>query len=200
MRSLLLTVITWACISHVSFGMNFEVVSTNGEPSIFARGAIAEGDAKKLERILTPDAKNSFGFFAIFLSGPGGDVIEAFKISQVIDRHNVYTYIPPGNECVSACAAIVFIAGREHIALPGSSLGFHGCYRGDTKQILDLCNEKIVGHAVSHGTAYGSIMAFIRDTPYDKVIWFDSKLADCWAINNIRCCLSLQNMNNAYLK
>lgn len=95
----------------------------------------------------------------------------------------VNTYVPPHFECVSACAAIVFIAGREHVVVEGGRLGFHGCYDSTTKQIVGLCNEAIAEHALAHGTAYGSVMAFIEEVPHDQIIWFDGQDADCHAIS-----------------
>jgi hypothetical protein len=163
--------------------MTFDVVAKKGEPCIVGRGEIVAGDAGRLLAVLTPAAKHSEGYYSLALESPGGSVDAAFKLSKVIDSVYVNTYVATGGTCVSACAAIVFIAGREHVAVRGSRLGFHGCYDANTKRIVGLCNEEIAKHAVAHGTAYGSVMAFIHDTPADNVVWFTSREADCWGIN-----------------
>ncbi|WP_218174294.1 hypothetical protein, partial [Pseudomonas tolaasii] len=93
------------------------------------------------------------------------------------------TYIAPGGRCISACAAIIFIAGREHVAVPGSYLGFHGCFNTQTRKIETLCNEVIAEHAIAHGTAYGAVMAFIEKIPSDEVVWISGNEADCWGVN-----------------
>ncbi|PUE30416.1 hypothetical protein B9Z39_02590 [Limnohabitans sp. JirII-29] len=163
--------------------MTFEVVMLNEEPAIRARGEIILGDATRLKAVLTPRAKHSYGYFTLILDSPGGNVASAFEISRVIDAHYVNTYVEPGGKCISACAAIVFIAGREHINVPGGLLGFHGCYNSGTKRIEPMCNDDISKHAFAHGTSYGAVMAFIEKIPHNQIIWINSQQADCWALN-----------------
>lgn len=181
-----LTILSWLSCPSLGSAMTFEVVNVGGEPAIIGDGEVVEGDAKRLDAVLTDDARHSAGYFALALNSPGGNIKAAFEVSRVIDAHNVNTYVPPYFSCVSACAAIVFIAGREHVVVPGDPggrLGFHGCYDARTGETIGLCNELIAEHALEHGTAYGSVMAFIKDVPNDQVIWFDAKQADCWAIS-----------------
>jgi len=163
--------------------MTFEVVELGGEPAIIGVGEIVDGDAQRLGEVLTNRARHSAGYFALALNSSGGSVSAAFEIAKVMDAHRVNTYVPPSFECVSACAAIVFIAGREHVVVPSGRLGFHGCYDSQTKQTIGLCNEAIAEHALAHGTAYGSVMAFIQEVPYDQVIWMDAGLVDCWGVS-----------------
>ena len=163
--------------------MTFEIVKINGEPAIIGHGEIVIGDADRLLKVLIPSAKHSRGYFPLVLISPGGSVAAAFEVSRVIDKFPVFTYVPPGAECVSACAAIEFISGQEHLAIGNGKLGFHGCYNAATKEIISDCNEAIAQHSVNHGTAYGSVMAFIQHVPANEVIWIDGQQADCWAIN-----------------
>lgn len=163
--------------------MTFEVVVMNDEPAIRARGEIVAGDGNRLRAVLTPKAKHSYGYYALILDSPGGSVEAAFELSGIMDAHYVNTYVAPGGKCVSACAAIVFIAGREHVAVPGAFLGFHGCYNANTRKIETLCNDQIAKHATAHGTSYGAVMAFIEKIPYNEVVWISGREADCWGIN-----------------
>lgn len=163
--------------------MTFEVVMMRDEPAIRARGEIVAGDADRLTTVLTPKAKHSFGYYALILESPGGNVEAALELSRVMDQHHVNTYVAPGGRCVSACAAIVFIAGREHVAVPGAFLGFHGCFNSSTKRIEQLCNEHVANHAFAHGTSYGAVMAFIEKIPHNEVVWISGTEADCWGIN-----------------
>lgn len=185
-RGLLATMAAVLCMGLVTreaAAMTFEVAMLRGEPAILAKGPIVAGDAQRLKAVLTTASRHSQGYHALVLESPGGSVTAALEMSAVIDRHPVNTYVAPGARCVSACAAILFIAGQEHVAVPGSFLGFHGCYNGATKSIEALCNERIADHAFSHGTAYGAVMALIQDTPHDQVVWLSGRDADCWAIN-----------------
>ena len=163
--------------------MTFEVVAMNGEPAIRGSGEILRGDAARLKSVLTSKAKHSYGYYTLVLESPGGSVQSAFEISKVIDAHYINTYVAPGGRCVSACAAIVFIAGREHVAVPGAYLGFHGCFNAQTKSIETLCNEAIAEHATAHGTSYGAVMAFIEKVPFNEVVWIGGQESDCWGIN-----------------
>ena len=163
--------------------MAFEVVNLGGEPAIIGRGEIRDGDAARLKAVLTERARHSMGYFALALNSPGGSVKAAFELTRLIDMHVVNTYVPSDFECVSACAAIVFIAGREHVVVGSGLLGFHGCYNARTKETISLCNDVIAQHAFEHGTAYGSVMTFIANVPYNKIIWFDAEQTDCWAIS-----------------
>ena len=163
--------------------MTFEVWNVGGEPAIIGDGEIREGDAARLENVLTKEARHSAGYFALALNSPGGSVEAAFDLARVMDAHNVNVYVPASFVCASACAAIVFIAGREHVVLPGGLLGFHGCYNSQTNEIVDLCNDAIAQHALEHGTAYGSVMAFIQRVPPDEIVWLDAEQVDCFAIS-----------------
>lgn len=174
-------VLLLCCESAVA--MTFDVVTMNGEPAIHAHGEIVAGDAARLRAVLTSKAKHSYGYYTLLLDSPGGSVQAAFELSKVIDSQYVNTYVVPRGTCISACAAIVFIAGREHIAVPGAYLGFHGCFNAQTRRIENLCNEAIAEHAVAHGTAYGAVMAFIEKIPSDEVVWISGRDADCWGIN-----------------
>ena len=181
MAALRATVMLLLCLSAAA--MTFDVVTMNDEPAIVGRGEIVAGDAARLRAVLTPKAKHSYGYYTLVLESPGGNVQAAFELSRVIDSQYVNTYVAPRGRCVSACAAIVFIAGREHVAVPGAYLGFHGCFNAQTRRVETLCNEAIAEHAVAHGTAYGAVMAFIEKIPSDEVVWISGREADCWGIN-----------------
>ena len=181
--AVLVAIALWLISNETALAMTFDVVLMNGEPAIRARGVIVDGDAARLRATLTPKAKHSYGYYTLVLESSGGSVQAAFELSRVIDAHYVNTYVAPGERCVSACAAIVFIAGREHVAVPGSYLGFHGCFNAQTGRIEDFCNEAIAEHAVAHGTAYGAVMAFIEKIPSNQVVWISGGEADCWGIN-----------------
>ena len=163
--------------------MTFKVITLGGEPAIVGMGEIGNGDAERLKKVLVPSSRHSMGYFALVLSSPGGSVRAAFELSTLMDQHNINTYVPSGAVCASSCAAIVFIAGREHVVVGDGILAFHGCYDAKTRKIVDLCNEKIAEHAVEHGTSYGSIMAFIQSTPADQVVTFGAVDASCWGIS-----------------
>jgi hypothetical protein len=56
------------------------------------------------------------------LSSPGGRVVEARKLRDVLRAHGITTVV--NGNCASACT-IVFMAGRERLLVRGSTVGFH---------------------------------------------------------------------------
>jgi hypothetical protein len=71
----------------------------------------------------------------IMFSSYGGNVNAAIKIGLLINKHGYHTTLQLGEGCSSACG-IIFIAGKERIALTSntlgvSSIGFHQMSKPD---------------------------------------------------------------------
>lgn len=181
-RLLLLFLALWP-FSLPLHAMEFQPWTHEGHPSIVGLGEIVPGDDARLRAMLTPANRHPRGHHLLILHSPGGQVEAAFAMARVMDAANVHTQVPDRARCASACAAIVFMAGQEHVVRPGGLLGFHGCVDVRTRRIAPACNERIAEHAVEHGTAWGSVMAFIAEVPADELIWIDHEGANCWALN-----------------
>jgi hypothetical protein len=158
----------------------------DGRRIVVARGPIVEGDAERLRVALQSADPDSFGHKTLVLDSAGGVVGEAFAMVAFMDRDQVATVVRSGASCASACAQIIFLAGRHRIVQDGGRLGLHSCRqaqdaRKDAVQAL-LCNDLIARHAVAHGTIYGPIMAFMQMTSPAQVKWLDSEDADCWGL------------------
>lgn len=97
----------------------FSVVALRGGRELEFSGAIVPGAAEALERVLDGAAR---GAKLLHLSGPGGFQSEAFRMSAVVRRHRLSTYVR--TECDSACAT-VFLAGAPRVLRSGAALGFH---------------------------------------------------------------------------
>ena len=163
----------------------------DGRRIVVARGPIVEGDAERLRVALLSADRDSFGHKTLVLDSVGGVVGEAFAMVAFMDRDQVATEVRSGASCASACAQIIFLAGRHRIVHDGGRLGLHSCREAaqdgkrdgnkDGVQAL-LCNDLIARHAVAHGTIYGPIMAFMQMTGPAQVKWLDSEDADCWGL------------------
>ena len=156
------------------------VVMPDGHRVVTAAGVIEFGDAGKLEVALRSADRDPWGNKSIALNSQGGSVSAAFEIVAVMDREKVSTIVPPGAKCASACSQILFVSGVHRVVLEGGLLGMHSCSRAGVRS--ELCNERIAGNAVAHGVAHGSVMAFMRYTGPEEMIWFSSKDADCWGL------------------
>jgi len=115
------------------------------------------------------------------LNSSGGLVSEAMAIVAIMDEANVSTIVPPNSICGSACAQVVFMAGRHRVVLDGGKLGMHSCTTS-TGERSTLCNDRVALNAVAHGTDYGSVMAFTEYAAPNEIISFNSTDADCWGL------------------
>ncbi|MDI1287974.1 MAG: hypothetical protein PSV46_26585 [Reyranella sp.] len=154
----------------------------DGRRTVVARGPIVEGDAERFRVALQSADRDSFGHKTVVLDSPGGVVGEAFAMVAFMDRDQVATVVRPGASCASACAQIVFLAGRHRIVQDGGRLGLHSCRAAKDGTPSLYCNDLIAQHAVAHGTIYGPIMAFMQMTPAAQIKWLDSEDADCWGL------------------
>ncbi len=91
------------------------------------RGPIVVGVAERVREAL--DAHP--GVTAVRLTSPGGRVVEARDLGDVISEHNLVT-VAVGS-CSSACT-IAFMAGRERLLAPASTLGFHRYHSPDPEE------------------------------------------------------------------
>lgn len=81
-------------------------------------GHIGFGLANKIDETLTANPKVRI----IHLNSPGGRVIEARKLRDVIAAHRIATYTATG--CFSACT-LAYAAGAQRLIARNASLGFH---------------------------------------------------------------------------
>lgn len=169
----------WAIVPAAA--MTFSTsVSPDGKRFVLAQGQIAEGDAGRLRVALQSADRDSFGNKIVALHSPGGSVIEAFAMVEVMDRERVSTVVLPGAICASACAQIVFLSGIHRTVEVGGRLGLHSCHDARERSRSVLCNELIAQNAVARGTPYGAIMAFMHLGTPTQMRWLDAPDADCW--------------------
>jgi hypothetical protein len=92
--------------------------------TVYASGAIEEGDAAKLA------ALPRFG--TLELDSPGGLVGEALAMAANMDaRGGIQTIVKAGASCASACAMALFVSGKTRIVYMGGRLGIHSCRNPD---------------------------------------------------------------------
>ncbi len=93
-------------------------------------GKIGRGDSEKLQQALAaaPGAK---GDLFVSLNSPGGELIEALDMAEMLRWTGTGTILLPGATCYSACS-VVFFGGYDkvarlprRIAMAGTRLGVH---------------------------------------------------------------------------
>src|SRR5208283_4952014 len=101
-RSSIPTVVALLTLSVIS-AHAAEITYGSGKVNIIAiQGEIAPDDDAKFERIV-PDSQKQTG---VLLSSPGGNVLAALAIGEMIHKKGYATIVPDGQVCASACGLI----------------------------------------------------------------------------------------------
>lgn len=91
---------------------------------VLIQGTIQKGDyARIIQFVRHPD---NYGRFArtVYLDSTGGDVVEAVKIANLLDKSYAATHVPAGARCYSACF-ILWMSGVTRHVSSGATLGVH---------------------------------------------------------------------------
>jgi uncharacterized protein YecT (DUF1311 family) len=162
--------------------MNFEAHVARAGVIIKATGAIRTGDAEKLRALVPAATADEKGLRRITLESPGGEVAEALRVAEVIRDNNFVTLVT--GECASACAMVLYPAGRYAMLLEGGRLGFHSCYDARTSIVHPECTELIAKFAASNGFPYGSIKLFAGLIGPADMYWVSNVLAYCYGMEH----------------
>lgn len=105
---------------------------TSGALVITISGKIEKGDYVRLLKFLKPDYskstpeevfKNRLAFQkTVVLDSSGGDVSEAMKIANLIEKSYANTEVPKGGRCYSSCF-LIWAGGARHLL--GGEIGVH---------------------------------------------------------------------------
>jgi hypothetical protein len=130
---LLATTIVFLCRLCVPIQAGVEVTRLDKQgrfASIEIKGEISRIDAEKFERLIGI-IRPRFDVVEVELNSPGGDVLAAMDVGEVVRREWLWTTVEddPGTECASACA-LIFAAGAVRIAGDRSKIGIHRPYFG----------------------------------------------------------------------
>ncbi len=170
----------WSIFSPAA-GMTFSPLTLpDGQRIVLAQGSVAAGDADRLLVALKAADRDVSGYKILALDSPGGLIIEAFAMVDVMNKERVSTVVRPGASCASACAQVLFLSGSHRTIEGNGRIGLHSChYAGDESRSM-MCNELIAHNAQAHGTPYGAIMAFMHFTSATEMRWLSASEADCW--------------------
>ena len=142
--------------------------SKEGKQIILLNGEIAPGDLDQLQSLIKE--ANSAGRLVsgIRLNSPGGALLEAVKLADVIRYGKIATVVPNGQTCASACF-VIFAAGGEKYASYSASVGVHGASDKSGKESGDgtIAMAKIVKDL---GVPPGIIGKMVVTAP-DQMVW-----------------------------
>ncbi|MFY0613628.1 MAG: hypothetical protein JXQ99_19010 [Hyphomicrobiaceae bacterium] len=186
MRHLKIAVIcalTMLFFHNTANALTFRALKTSRGVALSAQGPIVTGDAKRLLNAVPHATLDQNGHRRIFLASPGGQVGEAVRVAKILRQARFITMVR--EDCVSACAMILYPAGIYSILADTGRLGFHDCYYRRSKRVAPLCTEKIAQLAVRHGMPYGSIKMFARFWGPQEVYWMTNVLAPCYGLERV---------------
>jgi hypothetical protein len=169
--------------SGSAMAMEFVVrTADDGAPMLIARGPIVAGDAMRFQMALREVGRDRFGDKRVALASDGGLVGEAFAMADQMDEEKVSTFVLPGTACSSACASILFVAGRHRSVLDRGRLGLHSCAVQASRERSPLCNELIARRAERRGVPYAPMLTLLQTSDPRSMKWLRSDEADCWGL------------------
>ena len=172
-------VLLWASMSNA---MEFTTRAMRAGVAIYATGPIDIGDAVKFQRVAPQATVDDKGLRRIVLESPGGNVAEAVRIAALIRAYDFVTLV--SGECASACAMVLYPAGKYFMLLDGGKLGFHPCYNADDLTQLPECTEGIAKLAAQNGFPHGSIKMFASLVGPQSMYWVSNVLAYCYGMEH----------------
>lgn len=137
-------------------------------------GEINSGDYEQLKQKLSPymTAKH----IIVFISGPGGDLLESMNIGGFIRENKIKTVAY--GKCASACAYI-WLAGTKLGIEPSTNLGFHAAYSLDKRgRVLadGQGNALLGGYLAMLGYDF-TLIAYVTQVEGDSIVWMTAKKA-----------------------
>ena len=170
----------WSILSPAASMTFSNLTLPGGQRIVLAQGPVAVGDAERLLVALKAADRDVSGYKILALDSPGGPIIEAFAMVDVMNTERVSTVVRPGASCASACAQVLFLSGNHRTIEGNGRIGLHSChYAGDESRSM-MCNDLIAHNAQAHGSPYGAIMAFMHFTSATDMRWLSAFEADCW--------------------
>lgn len=166
--------------------MQFSVLqAANGQKVVLAQGAIVAGDAGKLIRALRKASVDKHGTRTLWLNSPGGSVMDAMDMADVIGTVGVTTVVPGKAMCASACASVVFVAGKYRTVEKGGQLLIHSCFDARNGRKMDECDAVISQRAQANGLSGRAMMAFQELAPGPQYgVLFNAADAACFGLTH----------------
>jgi hypothetical protein len=160
----------------------FKFGSSGGLTVLVVSGEIKHGDARRLIKALESVDRDRHGTKRLYLESDGGVVDEALKMAAIIQGAGVTTIVRRDAVCASACASVLFVAGKYRMVEKGGMLAIHSCYDSLTGRAATECNAIISAHADAAGVSGITMMALQEAAGNDAIILFESEDASCFGL------------------
>jgi hypothetical protein len=125
------------------------------------RGEIVLGDAEVFASVTGGYPSGSL----VRLEGPGGNVIAALDIGDIIHKRHFNTIVSRRSPCASACA-VLFLSGNHAIIAWNAYLIYHMASDGNGNMAPDDLNRYIATRVVAWGgVTYDQIWFLLHSAP-----------------------------------
>lgn len=172
-----------ALMATPATAMTFKFGTTgDGLRVIVAVGEIKRGDARRLARALERADRDRHGTLRLYLESDGGLVDEALRMAELMSAAGVSTIVRKGTLCASACASILFVAGKYRTVERGGLLAIHSCFDARTGRAATECNAMISAHADSVGVSGATMMLLQEAAGSEAMIVFEAEDAACFGL------------------
>jgi hypothetical protein len=147
-----------------------------GVPLITLTGDILPGDGNEFWRIydLAKAEVSTNQPLLVVLNSNGGDMAASLSIGRLVRHFGMVTVA--GSMCASGCA-IVWIAGKERLALAGSQIGFHSSAKITDPDHPSASGNALVGAYLAELDLSDRAIMWLTDAPPTGMNWLDSSTA-----------------------
>jgi len=153
-----------------------EMLSSKGSPLILSlRGEIVAGDFNQFAAELVA-VRSRQGLPLLALDSPGGNIVEANKMANLIRRLGLGVVVVNGEECASACF-LLFAASLHRIAALGAKIGVHSASLSGEENLLTLDVTALMARdAAALGVPPSVLGRMITTVPSDMAWLTDDEL------------------------
>jgi hypothetical protein len=163
--------------------MEFSLLKAADGTAVLASGEIDPGDAPRLARALKRATTDAHGTRRLLLDSPGGSVVDALDMADLLGAIGVTTVVPARAMCASACASVLFVAGRYRTVEKGGQLLIHSCFDARNGRKVDQCDAYISARAQQQGISGRAMMAFQEMAPGPSYgVIFNAADAACFGL------------------
>jgi hypothetical protein len=164
-----------AVIAHSADALEFRQQPSPPDPLhvvVWAEGSVNAGDAHRFSQFLG-DLPRNHVVEAISLDSPGGLIVEAADIAEIIHNINAPTIIQSQRQCVSACF-LMFAAGAHRVANATAHIGIHSVSVEHGKENLETlgATTAMAREAYKYNVP-SAILGKMITTPPNQINWLE---------------------------
>lgn len=142
-----------------------------GVEAIYITGEIALGDHAAFSEIA-----EKFPNAVVFLESPGGTVIPALEIGQLVRERGYRTVVIAGSTCASSCA-LIWLAGTRRYLEPGGRIGFHAssAQEDDGRLVESGVSNAFIGYYLAKLELSERAVVFTTMAPPHELTWLTAE-------------------------